>query len=127
MKRPYHKKTRAAKDSPPKDRVRKAAPKDRPVLEMSLPSLLAVEANRLRFLLREISGRFLADLEAEVVRIVEMASDVPDSSKKQQALLGVVKRMQSLAVKPDKGRLNDLKRIRNLVQKVSGLLEDMVV
>ena len=96
------------------------------LMDMSTEGNLAVEAHHLRIILREISGRFLSDLESEIVRIVGMISQVSDKEKKQAELRSILKQMQSLRLRPDRGKLGDLRRIRNLVERITARLEEII-
>lgn len=96
------------------------------LMDMSTEGNLAVEAHHLRIILREISSRFLSDLESEIVRIVGMISQVSDKEKKQAELRSILKQMQSLRLHSDRGKLGDLRRIRNLVERVTARLEEII-
>ena len=96
------------------------------LMDMSTEGNLAVEAHHLRIILREISSRFLSDLESEIVRIVGMISQVSDKEKKQAELRSILKQMQSLRLRSDRGKLSDLRRIRNLVERVTSRLEELI-
>ena len=85
---------------------------------------LAVEAHHLRVLVRDVSHRLVNNLESDIVELIEMVGDVSSDSDKE--LRKMVHLIQSLAVKPNKGRLRDLKRIRNLVRDLNLRLEELV-
>jgi hypothetical protein len=94
--------------------------------EASLQSRLAVQAHHLRVLLREVSLRFVSDVESALVRSVEMLSEIADGGKKEAELKKILQEIQSLRLKPDKGRLGDLRRIRDLVGEMNRRLEEML-
>jgi len=97
-----------------------------PPLGQSTQSVLAVEAHHLRVVLREIAQHFLTNLESEIVRAIEMAGDVPENDRKDKHLDALITDLRGLQVKPHKGRLRDLKRIRNLVRDMTTRLEDIL-
>ena len=92
----------------------------------SLEASLAVEAHRLRATLREISNRFVTEIETDIVRSIEMISEVHDGARKKKELKKMIALLQGLELKPNKGRLCDLKNIRNLIQEISAQLEAMI-
>lgn len=94
--------------------------------DTSLQGALAVEAHHLRIILREISQRFIGDLESQVVSIIEKAGELSSKPEHKQALETVLEEMQALEVKPYKGRMGDLKRIRNLVKDTNRKLDELL-
>ncbi len=106
----------------PKSTPREASPP----LGQSTQSMLAVEAHHLRVVLREIAQHLLNDLESEIVRAIEMVGDVPDGERKEKQIEALIADMRNLQVKPHKGRLQDLKRIRNLVRDMTTRLENLL-
>ncbi|MFP4380353.1 MAG: hypothetical protein ACLFUS_07610 [Candidatus Sumerlaeia bacterium] len=102
---------------------KKAAQQD---LISSQESSLAIETHHIRKVLREISQHFVNDMESVAVHIIELASEVPDNAKKRAALDKIIKDMQEVDVKPHKGKVGDLKRLRNLLRDTSHELEDLL-
>ena len=80
----------------------------------------------LRQLTKEVSGNYLASLQADVTAVeqaVRQAGDLPDRKKLSQfrAMLGAI---NDLDVKPEKGRRRDLKRLDRTISKLGGILSD---
>jgi hypothetical protein len=100
---------------------RKAEAKD-----PALQSNLAVEAHHIRMMLREISQRFVNDLESEVVRIIELIGEIPGGARKRAEMQKIIQNMRNLKVKPNKGRMRDLREIRDLIQQTNQRLEELL-
>ena len=92
----------------------------------ALQSNLAVEAHHVRMMLREISQRFVNDLESEVVRIIELIGEIPGGARKRAEMQKIIQNMRNLKVKPNKGRMRDLREIRDLIQQTNQRLEELL-
>jgi hypothetical protein len=92
----------------------------------SLESSLAVEAHHIRQVLREIAQHFVCEMESQAVHIIELASEIPDNAAKRHALDIVVQNMQKMEIRAEKGKLGDLKKIRDLLRDTTHKLEDLL-
>jgi hypothetical protein len=92
----------------------------------AVQSNLAVEAHHIRMMLREISQRFVNDLESEVVRIIELIGEIPGGARKRAEMQKIIQNMRNLKVKPNKGRMRDLREIRDLIQQTNQRLEELL-
>ena len=110
-----------AKGGKPAKTGKKAEAKD-----PALQSNLAVEAHHIRMMLREISQRFVNDLESEVVRIIELIGEIPGGARKRAEMQKIIQNMRNLKVKPNKGRMRDLREIRDLIQQTNQRLEELL-
>lgn len=104
----------------------KAEKKSLERLRSTPESQLSLEMHHLRRVLRDIAHRFVADLESDAVRVIEYMGDVPSGGKKQKEVERIVKDLENLRVKENKGKLGDLKRIRNAIQDARSRLEDLL-
>lgn len=88
--------------------------------------------DNLRPLLREIANAFVVQAEAEIVTLSEAVSNLsnPESdSKAAQRQEKLLDEMQDLIVgikvKPEKGRLKDLRRVRDVLDELNKLVQDL--
>ena len=84
----------------------------------------------LRTLLREITNAFVVRAEAEIVALGEAVRDLPSvendskSAHTQEKLLEEMhKLVADLKVKPEKGRLKDLRRVREVLDELNSLIQ----
>ncbi|NQU44222.1 hypothetical protein HQ520_13110 [bacterium] len=94
--------------------------------ESSLQSALAVEAHHLRIELREITQRLVSDLESQIVGIIELAGEIEDTGRKAEEMRTIVQTIRNLEINPAKGKLRDLKRIRDLLRDTNRKLEELI-
>ncbi|HUT23885.1 MAG TPA: hypothetical protein VM492_06050 [Sumerlaeia bacterium] len=106
--------------------ARKTGKRESAGQSQSLQSAVALEARRLRTMLREVSQRFAGDLESEIVEALEMVDEIADGPQKKVELQTILDDMRALEVKPRKGRIRDLKRIDKLVREMTRRLEDLL-
>jgi hypothetical protein len=113
---------------PAKEKKPKSAKQGKkvPAKDPTLQSNLAVEAHHIRMILREISQHFVSDQESQVVRTIELVGQIPNGSRKQAEMEKIIRNMRNLKVKPNKGRLRDLKEIRDLIQQTNQRLEELL-
>jgi hypothetical protein len=84
----------------------------------------------LRKLLREISNAFVAHAEAEIATVSGAVRDLPNlqggskAARRQEKLVNEMQKLVGgLKVKPEKGRLKDLRRVRDVLDELSGLAQ----
>jgi hypothetical protein len=86
--------------------------------------------DNLRPLVREIANAFVARVEAEIVALGEAVNNLPNpesDSKAAQRQEKLLDEMQDLVVglkvKPEKGRLKDLRRVRDVLDELDKLVQ----
>jgi hypothetical protein len=84
----------------------------------------------LRTLVREITNAFVVHTEAEIVALSEAVRDLPNPESdskpahRQEKLLEEMQQLVAgLKVKPEKGRLKDLRRVREVLDELNGLVQ----
>ncbi len=84
----------------------------------------------LRPLLREIANAFVVQAEAEIVALSEAVRDLPSpesdakAAQRQEKLLDEMQDLiAGLKVKPEKGRLKDLRRVRDVLDELDKLVQ----
>ena len=82
------------------------------------------ELGALRSLFHDISARHQANVEALMVACINQLSgeDLPETAQDITELKGMLEEIKGLKLKPQKGRLKDLKRVETAVDKVSNIL-----
>ncbi len=83
---------------------------------------LARELKHLRGLLREAGENFILRREGEIEAIISNLDAVPPGKLRAEAP-GLLHEIHSLKVKPEKGRLKDLKGLTELIE----ILEERVI
>ncbi len=89
------------------------------------------EVRRLRSLLKEITQAYLVRREGEIAALVSWMDDLKlsedDAKKDEQRLKRILeetsKLLSSLKIKPEKGRLRDIRRLHTLVDELHKLRE----
>lgn len=81
-----------------------------------------VELNRLRSMFREIVENYAAKIEGEIAQVCEEVREL-DGEDSEEAIQAVCACLGRLKVKPEKGRLRDLKRMHELVKEMRSLAE----
>jgi hypothetical protein len=83
----------------------------------------------LRTLVREITNAFVAHAEAAIAALSEAVRDLPNpesdakAANKQEKLLAEMQKLiADLKVKPEKGRLKDLRRVRDVLDELNSLV-----
>lgn len=94
--------------------------------ETPLNSTLAVEMHHLRRLVREISHYLVSNLESGVVRTIEMTGEIPAGARRNQEIQKILQQVRALEIQPEKGKLSDLRKIRDLVRNVNKRLEGLL-
>ncbi|MBN1542332.1 hypothetical protein JW992_09320 [candidate division KSB1 bacterium] len=95
-------------------------------LEILRKELLA-ELGSLRGQFRDIVNHYQSELEADLVKCINLLS-LPHESEGKSDLAGakklfaLAKRIRELKIKTDQGRLKDIRRIDKLVSKISSEL-----
>ncbi len=89
---------------------------------------LVNELSSLRGQFHDITTRFQANVEARLVACInclsaEAGEEMPCAAKKQNELAALVKSVQELKLKPQKGRLKDIRAINDLSKMVAEELE----
>ena len=90
---------------------------------------LLTEIGALRNQLRDIVSRYQANLEAEMVWCINSLSetdinDLPQAAKDKNELKNMLNQIKSLKLKPQKGRLKDIRKINDIVDKISAKLTE---
>ena len=88
---------------------------------------LLAELGNLRGQFRDIVGRYQSDLEAELVKCINLLSASEAGQESQlplnnKRLAELVDLINDLKIKPHKGRLKDINRIDKVVDKISTTL-----
>jgi hypothetical protein len=89
------------------------------------------EVRRLRSLLKEITQAYLVRREAEIAALVSWmdelkqteGDDKKDEQRLKRTLEEITKLLSSLKIKPEKGRLRDIRRLHTLVDDLHKLRE----
>lgn len=84
----------------------------------------------LRTLVREIANAFVVHVEAEIVALGEAVRDLPNPEggakavrQQEKFLEEMQKLVAELKIKPEKGRLKDLRRVRDLLDELNALVQ----
>ncbi len=84
----------------------------------------------LRTLVREITNAFVVHTEAEIVALSEAVRDLPNpesdsklAQRQEKFLEEMQKIVAGLKVKPEKGRLKDLRRVRDVLDELNSLAQ----
>ncbi len=81
-----------------------------------------VELNRLRSMFKEIVENYAAKIEGEIAQVCEEVRE-QEGEDCEEALQAMLTCLRQIKVKPEKGRLRDLKRIHELVKEMRSLVE----
>ncbi|MDZ7362615.1 MAG: hypothetical protein ONB46_18105 [candidate division KSB1 bacterium] len=80
--------------------------------------------------MQEISNAFVAQAEAEIAAVSGAVHDLPNpaggskAARRQEKLVNEMQKLLGdLKVKPEKGRLKDLRRVRDVLDELSGLAQ----
>ena len=86
------------------------------------------EIRRLRSLLKEITQAYLVRREAEIAALVSWMDelkitdgDAKDENRQKRILEEITKLLASLKIKPEKGRLKDIRQLHDLVDDLHKL------
>ena len=87
------------------------------------------QVGNLRLMQKDIISRFQSNLEAEIVWCIKNLSlhdsdDRPAILNKKKELEELLDAIQTLKIKPQKGRLKDIRRINDLVNLINTKLID---
>jgi len=84
----------------------------------------------LRSLVREIANAFAGHAEAGIVALSEAVRDLPNvetdskpAHKQEKLIEEMQKLLADLKVKPEKGRLKDLRRVRDVLEELRSLVQ----
>lgn len=104
------------------------AAKPNPLLKSRHELKDAVE--NLRRLVREITNAFVVHIEADIVALGEAVRDLPNpesdskAAHRQEKLLEEMQKLVAgVKVKPEKGRLKDLRCVRDVLNELNGLVQ----
>lgn len=82
----------------------------------------------LRLLIREVGGNYLATLQARVARVQQAVRNVPrdDTPDRRQIeqMAKMLRWMNNLDVKPQKGRRRDLRELDRLIAKLANTVDN---
>ena len=89
---------------------------------------LATALHTLRLVVKEVGLNYIAGLQADVAHLEQTVrllreGDAPDRQTLNQLAL-MLKWINTLEVKPQKGRRRDLKELDRLIRKLTGLSEN---
>ena len=89
---------------------------------------LATGLHTLRLVVKEVGQNYIAGLQADVAHLEQTVKllregDAPDRQMLNQ-LATMLKWINTLEIKPQKGRRRDLKELDRLIRKLSGLAEN---
>ena len=94
--------------------------------EKARQELLAA-LHTVRLLVKEAGGNYLAGLQASVAHVAEAArqfrNDDTSDAKQAAQMAGMVKLINNLDVKPQKGRRRDLKALDKLIEKLNDTVD----
>ena len=90
---------------------------------------LLTEIGALRNQLRDIISRYQANLEAEMVWCINSLAetdinDFPKAAKDKNELTNMLNKIKKLKLKPQKGRLKDIRKINDIIDKISANLSE---
>jgi hypothetical protein len=77
----------------------------------------------MRLLVKEVGGNYLAGLQADVARAEHAAGQSKASTKQLAQMAGIVRLINQLDVKPQKGRRRDLKALDKLIGKINDTVD----
>lgn len=91
---------------------------------------LELELRHLRTVLREMAANYVSGLESEIERVAEVIGDDERQEEgsvrdRQVNLQGILDRIRTLKVKPEKGRLKDLMRMDGLIGELVTWSEEL--
>jgi hypothetical protein len=88
---------------------------------------LVAALKALRLLVKEVGGNYLAGLQAEVAHAEQAVATAQDddapTGKQLAQMQALLQRVNSLDVKPRKGRRRDVKELDKLITKMTATLE----
>jgi hypothetical protein len=86
----------------------------------------------LRPLLRQISNAFIAQIDSEIVALSEAVRNLsnpeadPKVARRQEKILNEMQQFISeLKLKPEKGRFKDLRRLRDVIDELNNLVQQL--
>ncbi len=90
---------------------------------------LLAEIGSLRSQFRDIITRYQTNLEAEMVWCIKSLSesdinDLPKAAKDKNRLTLIINKIKKLKIKPQKGRLKDIRKINDIVKDISENLSE---
>jgi len=89
----------------------------------SLPELAAT-LRSLRLVAKEIGQNYVASLQADIARLERLLAARAHEPPRPAELRRLLRLVNTLEVKPHKGRRRDLKAIDKLVSRLGGQMED---
>ena len=88
---------------------------------------LLAALHTLRLLVKEIGGNYLAGLQADLARVEQATrqfrTDDTCDAKQAAQMTGLIKLINKLDVKPEKGRRRDLKSLDKLIGKLNDMAD----
>jgi len=90
---------------------------------------LLTEIGALRSQFRDIINRYQTNIEAEMVWCIKSLSeseinDLPKAAKDKNHLTAMIDNIKKLKIKPQKGRLKDIRKIDEMVKSISENLSE---
>jgi len=110
------------KENAPKLKVKTQAPPEKVFLKRDL----VIRLQHLRSVTREVAGAYLSNLEHQILEVIDHLNAAGNNGKtfklKTGSVKSMVKSLDKLTLKPEKGRRKDLKRIERTIESISGAL-----
>ncbi|MCX8035601.1 MAG: hypothetical protein N3D11_00830 [Candidatus Sumerlaeia bacterium] len=91
----------------------------RQMREAEVEARLVTELNHLRTTVRHIATHYVELLESKIVQVREAVESSRNSSDRLERLDFMLRSIEGLRVKPDKGRRKDLKQIDELLSQLN--------
>lgn len=83
---------------------------------------LESELTRLRAVVHEIGEACVTNLEAEIIQIAGGVEEVREDLRDDGGITRMLEEIQALKVKPEKGRMKDLKKVDELIDRLEEIL-----
>ena len=91
-------------------------------MNQTLKKELLAQLQHLRMETREISRLYVANLQRDIVQIIEFLNETPapktNSRKVDPKFVAMKEQLDGINVKPEKGRRKDLRKIENVVKSL---------
>src|SRR5215831_3783169 len=91
----------------------------RPVMNQTLKKELLAQLQHLRMETKEISRLYVANLQRDIVQIIEFLNELPtpktNSRRVDPKFVAMKDQLDAINVKPEKGRRKDLRKIENAI------------
>ena len=89
---------------------------------------LLAQLQHLRMEAREISRLYAANLQRDIVQLIEFLNETPEQGSKPRSINPILSQMKvtldAINLKPEKGRRKDLRRIEQAVRSMRKLVSN---